>query len=558
MRLLSEEDGAYFRRLWQYWRDRHDNPMVMYAKLRGRRLGHHILNIKMLSITSAIGLCLPFAASITLWRKGSYDYLQWFALLSMAVLAFSLLVPILILRVFSPGRNEKALLSELYLTRTSADEIAFGALWYGLRAYVLLLIPILLGYLIVAILAFSHLSANRGNPYYVWMMWRHGTRVLLWTIGILVGCTWGLLNAARCWLGWTQSWWKALLISTVVTVIWISVGWLLGIIVLSATTTTFRVAYDVTDVVQVAVPMLIVTGVLMILSLVMACRMIRSAGRNAGAKFFRGVSEENLQDASWFANEAAGRLEPLKRRTASRELQRRLHITFGSETIAVILSAVLILLCTWVIRKGLLIPALLVNKESFVLLEASDRQILNGAQTVWAPVALLLLLEWRRCRKQPIAIIAGGLLQTILRLALPIMPPIAILIAIGSYFSMEEPAAGMATHFYILWGAGAIGFLGLQLVLTCSAAVFWLRFHQSRWFLPYAILLTLVTLAMTQADVQMAYPRLLPWPNILFSALPLAGFWIYYLSVFRLWDSLQDIHDRHLRGVPRHTIVEIE
>ncbi|MCB2153501.1 hypothetical protein KQI84_01330 [bacterium] len=559
MLAISASDKAYFRRLWQYWRDRHDNPMVMYGVISGRSLGHRALNIKLLTITSVLGFSIPLVFLLYRINMSVSRLLEHFTLLSLLLSPVVSILPAISLHTFAPGRRCEHLLSELRTTNTSSGELAFGAVWLGLRSHLIVMLPLFLGYAAAAMIVLSSAHDSMLARYYFEDRWMNTERLVMLVLATTAMWIWALLIAIRCWLVWKDRLVESILIPPIVAFCRMFVGLAVLFATFSGPAVFLQEFMDFPSESAELVGGFITIVVLVILLAATIRDGLREVGRHSGAKFLYAVDQVELQDRSWLENEAASRLEKAERRAALKEQGKRLHLSPTMITASLGLSMVLIGLLAILMHKAALPPEVpSANGRSWSF---GDYELLAifafAVQAVLPSLFFAITMAAVHIKGRSIPLVSGALIGGTSNLAMRFLlwAQIPSLLCAGITIFAVVPTYQWRVFLFLFEGILSLLFQILFLLLT---SLCWLRWRSSLIFLPFLLSFSASFLLVIEFFTVGAGGYSDREILMLVSAPTLIGLLALYFSVFRLWDWLQEVHDRHLRGVPRHTIAEIE
>ncbi|MCB2153504.1 hypothetical protein KQI84_01345 [bacterium] len=551
----NAEDRAYLRRLHGYWRDRHDNPLVIYGRARSRSLGSRTLFFLLFCATALGGLILPWGGWLLamIFSTGSSYSQLWNTLMPLAVYMFfgvmgsSLVVPYLSLVLFAHGCRDADQLTDLAVTSMSRDEIAFGAVWNGTKAFIILMIPPLIGLTLSAASIPIAYIVEEGLDNDAEILLAIIPVVLMFYIAATVTCAWTFLAVVRCWLCWRKKLVRLFFLPPMIASLWLGIPWMVGFACILGP------AFFLLEVVNAANrhEEYVFIGTLnfallveIVLVALLSIRILRGAGFLAGEKYFRSLEPVELQEKSWLANEAACRVEAGLRRAANKELHARTgrsYFPFFSSLLG---------------TGGFLLLIALAQTQLFEHFRDGEFLVIFITNlTIW-PAMALAVYGFTQARQDRLAAIAGGLIPTIRRFALPFLLysliPTTLIIGFSlarSIFNIEE--------FIVVTLATLLGTISSQAVLLIICAAVLLRYRGALWVAILWWCLSLIfvlSLSMLVHGDSSNSDGLLFWAWVL---LFIPGVTLNSIIGFRFWNWMQAIHDRHLRDHPKHAVLSI-
>ncbi|MCB2153503.1 hypothetical protein KQI84_01340 [bacterium] len=555
MRLLSEEDGACFRRLWQYWRNRRDNPMVMYGQIRGRRVGLRVIGIVLVLLSIVLGFLYPLGRLAydaitfepTMWLPSPVLLVN--AAESKAVLFLllaGLFLPPLCLSLYGINISREDGLAELDLSAFSREELAFGAIVPAVERLIVLVFPAFLTIASCAVLrpAFG-LKDSIASPLVAAVL----SLIISGSAGAVCSI-WALCIAVRIWPTNRDRSWVTFLTTSAIMLAWVSLLLFLNIAcsvmiraLLPRDPSSLFFQPFIPAIIGIVLPAIAITP-----------RVVCGACRNAGSKYFRQVDPEGLQDRSWIANEIAGRRERKQRRV---DLAKILQPARPSPIRTLILT--------------MLVLAVLAGFQVFVMRLYHPYAFGQPKPHWFACLALAPMMAFlasalsNKLRGQQSVLLVGGLIPSIshraerywLYAAFPTACWIAFWYGVPAW---HEPRMIIRIVFC------SLAILAAQALLLFLAAVVWHRNGLNIQSVAIWFGVLLAGLGPSASDPLLGMPLFSSstgshgWLISFLIELPTSILmaWVYYLFVFRLWDWLQDIHDLHLRGRPRHEIVTLD
>ena len=557
MFLLSQEDKNYLGRMWHYWRNRRDNPLVIYGRARSRRIGTRALFFLFFCISVLGGLVLPWGgwilaavfASHNPYGNQMQSLIPLFFYSFFGVMGTCPFLPALSLSLFAHGSNDAAQLTDLAVTATPRSELALGAVWNGVRAYGILIAAPMIGLLAAAVALPVGMLIEEGMDE-GWTIVAVGLGTALCCLAAVVTCLWTLLPAIRCWLAWRGKLAWVFLRPPLIAALWLTVPWTAGIgFIWGAAWLAFEILdFSLEEFFIIAT--LACTFVFEILLVIpLTIRLMRGAGFLAGEKYFRILDPAELEDRSWLANEAASRAEGKLRKAAAKELRGRFRMPPLLVSAGLVGAAGALALIWWgEVELARHITRYLEQDFYFASL--------IWLPVIWPTMAFLPCVYYLHRKGLRISYISGGLLPTANRLILRFWFYAAgpsVLFLGGTIAGVNSDPAEAIVLSLIAGGLTLV----LQLLVLMIAAATWLRFRGRIWvvvvwFWLFFMFLAGMTLVWSDFALDSGFLAL-----VLGTLLFLPGIAAQYLLGFRFLDWIQQIHDRHLRGVPRHVVVDV-
>jgi len=507
-------------------RARNDNPLVMYG--RPGRSWRRALVFRAV-VLAALGSALVQGYLLAKWELRSAPIVHCIILIGL-----SPFLPFLSLYVFGCWLRDRAHLEELEVTRVGRRAVAFGAAWWGVAVATLTFLPF---YGISIVLE-------------LWQGFGQGPmnafgRLVLPPV-VFIYC---LALTVQAWTDHGPKLLKTLavtVVSHVLTLMVLYIGCAM-LVLASMVVLTSRSMWNPPEWVQWMVVMLPFAGV--------AADRCWSATRFAGDRFFVPIDSETLARELWTANEREAGKEKRAQKAALRRFETLWRRDYRADWKGIGAGLALLVLAAGV---GSVVG--LVKEGSP---EGSIQGALRGvfgipsllAACVYATV-VSVLLRARGRDDTVLPAVAGSVVASVMRTAILPCLPFALLGLGCGFRDLRELGATTGEMLVALMAGG----MSVLLVMAMMAAAVLMLLPRGRRRLVAA-------LWMGGAAVFQFYPLLfMDDPHhkgsIVFYEIDVRGAFVYFLAgiglmVWMYWGlfwSGQRLHERELRGLPRHTL----